>query len=410
VVGTFLAAVVAAVAAEPPPGVPLDEVPALAEDAWDAGAGAAWAARADADRAAKRYVNVGPDMIEFQVQAGNPAGDQFTGWLDVPLWTGVHRRRAWEAAAEAAEASGASARSTYVDTVVEAWTRWWWAEVVRRHLDLWAADVERDLAILDAAARARLVAPIDVADLRAELGTIKSEAITAEATSRAAEAEVEALLGHGVELAEVGDPDLIPIPSGDPWAPLVARAAAHPAVVAAEAAHAAAEADVKALTAADAPSVQAGAMTLRNNDLAQPGSLAGPFVPLAFAGIAVPLQHQDRAKRRAAKGEAEATELEAAWMLDRVMGDLRARSAAFVATRERVLRLDREVIVPLEEREVTVRAAFREGLVTADRLVHARRDHHEAEHQRLEALAELIASAVRARAVALAMDRGEEPR
>lgn len=71
---------------------------------------------------------------------------------------------------------------------------------------------------------------------------------------------------------------------------------------------------------------------------------------------------------------------------------------------QRAHRLDEEVSEPLARRLRRLEEAFGSGLVTADRVVRARRDHHEVEHEQVRIAAELLTSALRAEALAATME------
>lgn len=127
---------------------------------------------------------------------------------------------------------------------------------------------------------------------------------------------------------------------------------------------------------------------------------------LLFAGIQVPLQPGVAADQRIARGDQAAAEAEARWQTHRIEAQLRAESEAFTATQQRLRRLQDEVLEPLAARQERLEAAFAEGLVTADRLVRARQERHEAEHERVQVAGSLLASIARARATKRLLEEG----
>lgn len=126
---------------------------------------------------------------------------------------------------------------------------------------------------------------------------------------------------------------------------------------------------------------------------------AGSMKPLLFAGIQVPLQPGVSGAQRQARGAQAAAASEARWRARWVEAELQASAEGFDATVRRLERLHDEVLKPLEARQARLEAAFAEGLVTSDRVVRARRERHEAEHQQVEVAGVLLASVARARAM-----------
>ncbi len=366
--------------------------------AWEAGPGEGREARVQAAEQAARRVPVGPESVRAEVQWGVPEQQQVLAAVAVPLALGVRERRFGAAQAQLVVADGEVERWSWVLGVQDAWLRWWTAAEVAEHLDAYAQDVEQGLAGFEAAVDEGLMAPLSLEDLRAESLQVRAEAAAVEQEAAMLEAQLRAYFGdrpldpgehHLHDVDEVVD---------NPWTSLEERAADHPLVRRAEAEALAEKRRASALLSARSPSVEAGPMWAPDN--------AGNQVPFLFAGIEVPLQPGVSADRRRARGAQAAAEADARWQARRVEAQLQAEAAAFTATQHRLRRLHDEVLEPLSTRQERLEAAFAENLVTADRLVRARREHHEAEHELVRVAGDLLASVARARAMERLLEEG----
>lgn len=367
-----------------------EDVLDAADAAWSRAEGASLQDELDgADRA--RRVAASLPSLSAGSRLGSLSNQEATASLEAPLGLGLRPRRQWSAEAEALRAEGESDRLAFMDRVLQAWLAWWTARELAEHLGEWSAEVEATLAPLDAAVADGVAAPLDAEDLRAELATVRAEAAAARAQAVRARAALEALLGEaGVPEADGVHVHELDVSTLDnPWAALVGRAADAPEIRAAEARAAALDAEARAL-GTWRPVAQVGVAWADGN---------GPFEPLAIVGIQAPLRPAGLAAARQARAQASAELRRAGWRTDRIAGGWRAEAVSFDADRERILRLDRDVVGPLARRLERLEAAFDEGLVPADRVIRARRDHHEAEHERLVLTARLLDAMARAEAL-----------
>ncbi len=367
-----------------------DGVVDTAIDAWSVAEGASLQAELDGARRARR-VAATPLSVAGGTRLGARTNQEAFATLQAPLGLGVLARRSWTTRTDALHAEAAVDRQAFVERVLDAWSAWWMARELALHLDAWSVEVKATLAPLDDAVREGLAAPLDAEDLRAELATVRAEAAAARADAIRAEAHLRALLGADPAL-DGGERHLHDLDVADldnPWTPLVAQAADAPDVRAAEARADALHAQGRAL-GAWRPTLEVGVAFADG---------IGPFEALGVVGIQAPLRPPGLAEARQAQAQATAERRRAAWRTERIAGAWRAEAAGFDAAQDRITRLDREVVAPLARRLERLEAAFGDGLVPADRVIRARRDHHEAEHERLVLTARLVASSARAEAV-----------
>ncbi len=379
----------AALAAEP---VTWEGLPDQALAAWADGPGAGALEQVDAARSAARRAPLGPHAVRAEIQYGIADQRQVLTAASMPLGLGVLERRFGAAQADLAQASADEERWVWVMAVQDAWLTWWTAAELSEHLDAYADDVEAGLLGFEAAVEEGLLAPLALEDLRAESAQVRSEAVAVEQQAAMAESRVRAFLGD--RTLDAGDHHLHNVDQAvaNPWPPLVHRAREHPAVRRVEAEGRSEGRRARALSAARTPSVEAGPMWAPD--------ASGSMKPLLFAGIEVPLQPGVSGAQRQARGAQAAAESEARWRARWVEAELQAEAEAFDATVHRLERLHRQVLGPLEARQRRLEAAFADGLVTADRVVRARQERHEAEHEQVEVAGELLASVARAQAMA----------
>ncbi|MCB9671144.1 MAG: TolC family protein [Alphaproteobacteria bacterium] len=355
---------------------------------FEDGPGASVTARARAARDAVGAVAVGPTAVRAEAQVGLPAQRQALAAVEMPLGVGRSERRWLRAEATARLAEVDSARFTWVRDVQEAWLAWWTASEIAEHLEDYARDVEDDLQGFESAVSEGVLAPLTLEDLRAESLQVRAEAAAMEQTSAVAAAHLRSLLGeraldaggHALHDAEPG--------MSNPWTPLVGRAGDLPAVREAAAREDAARRQVAALGASRTPVLAAGPMWGPDD--------GGTLRSFAFVGVSMPLQPGVGPDRRVARGEVAAAAAERRWQERSLDAHLEQEALAWDAGRARLQRLRDEVLGPLEARQERLEGALSEGLVTADRVVRARRERHEAEHEQVLVAGELLASAARA--------------
>ena len=363
-------------------------VPALHAQ-WSRLGAPAYDHRADAAVATGGALPVGPTSMSWQLQAGAAPGDQLTAWVDIPLTARTAERAAWRARGEAWTAWGDADGLQWAEEALVRYAEVWRTETLVVHLRDWADDVRHALERFEAAAERGAMAAADLADLRGEIGAVVAEVAGAESEAAAARGALSAWVGVRWHV-EVGDEAAHDdLPSEDPFA---GTPPTHPAITAWAAEVDAAEAQRTATARAGwTPALEAGAMALQ---VGTPAARA--YAPLAFLTVRVPLQPESRAQQQAEAGEIAAARAEAD-RARRVLDERwSAESEAWQASRAQVERLDRSVVDVLAEREARLVAAFDAGLVTADRLILARRDHPEAEHARIEAEAALRLRTARA--------------
>jgi hypothetical protein len=359
-----------------------DEVPSEVVAAWDEGAGAAAAAReAAAADAGAGAVAASWDLI-VQSQRGYPGQDQLLLAAEGPLALGPAGEVAWRATAARRSADGDWARWSYVDEAVDRFVAWAEAEALLGHLADWASASQADLQRGRLAAAEGLLSAVSLDDLEAELALVQAERASWSAVAAARAGAWRAWVGpRAVDPALLGPP-----PSDDPWAGFVG---ASPEAAASSATSSESAAAGRALSRSAAPRAQVGALFVGTGE---------GWAPLAWGGLTVPLGHPDRAEARDARGRAAAEALEATAAADRWSRALAGQSEAFVAERARHQLLVEEVIRPLTSRLTRLEEAFLGGHVTADRVVRARRELHEAEHEAVAS--ELALRAHRLRAAA----------
>ncbi|MEZ4237150.1 MAG: hypothetical protein R3F59_13545 [Myxococcota bacterium] len=384
-----------ALGAEP---ITWDNVTTEAVSAWDAGPGAGALAAADGAARAARAVPVGPRALRAEVQAGPPAQQQVLTAVEVPLGLGIRDRRWWTAQAVARGAAADAARWDWVLQVQDAWLAWWTASELAHHLDDYAHDVEDDLQGFATAVDEGLLAPLQLEDLRAESLQVRAEAAAMAQEAVVAEAEVRALLGE--RALDAGEHELHDVDPGvtNPWAGLADEAAALPAVREASARADAARRHAGALGASRTPTLEVGPMWLPDRQ--------GTLQPLLFAGVRLPLQPGDGPARRDARARAGAAQADAAWQARAGAAALTTEALLWDAGRARLSRLQGEVLAPLASRQARLEEALAAGLVTADRVVRARRERHEAEHEQVLVSGALLASGARAEAVRRMLEEG----
>jgi len=368
-----------------------DEVVDAAADAWSRAEGASLQAEVEGAEQGRR-VAAAPLSVMAGTRLGSPNNQEVVAAVQAPVGLGVRARRRWSTGAEALRAEAAAERQGFVERVLDAWSAWWTAQELALHLDAWSEEVQGTLAPLDQAVDEGLAAPLDAEDLRAELAGVRAEAAAARAEAVRMAAELRTLLGAEVVLGE-GGVHLHDLDAGEvanPWEALISRSVDSPEVRAAEVRAEALQAEAKAARTWH-PVVQAGVALADGN---------GPFEPLAMVDLQVPLRPPGLAEARVARARATAERHRSRWRAERIAGAWRAEAAGFTADQERIARLERDVVAPLARRLERLEAAYRDGLVPADRVIRARRDHHEAEHERLVLIAHLRASSARAESIA----------
>ncbi|MCB9674726.1 MAG: hypothetical protein H6737_06390 [Alphaproteobacteria bacterium] len=379
------------------PPVTWDNVTEAALGVWGDGPGAIDQASADGARRAARVVPVGPTGVRAEAQVGLAEQQQLLTAVEVPLGLGVRERRYWAGEARALEAGAEAGRWEWVQQVHAAWLDWWTAAEIAEHLAEYAADVADDVQQFQQAVDDGLLAAIALEDLRAESLTVQAEAAATEQQARVAEVRLHRYFGD--RALDAGGHDLHALPEGlvNPWTELIPHAPELPPVRMAEARAEAERRRAGALVASRTPTLAVGPMWAPAND--------GVMRPFGYVGVSVPLQPGVASEARFARGAASAAEAEARWQAHVLQSTLEEESAAWDAARERLRRVESEVLGPLTERQERLEGALRDGLVTADRVVRARRERHEAEHEQVLVAGFLLASTARAEALSRLLEQ-----
>ncbi len=377
--------------AETPEPLSWTDLPAVSAQVWAGGPGAHTAALAAGIDQGARRPQRGPSAVWVEVQRGVASQDQTTLALDLPLRLGRAETRAGSARADALRAEGRAAGAAWTEQVIDTWLAGWAARENVAHLGTFADEIASWLAPLESAAAAGLIARLDLAELRVERARVLAEQAASAEAAAAADARLSQLLGRPVAV-DPGAGDLharAPAPE-NPWAalrPLVGNA---PVVAAAAAQAAAAQAERRAVWAEALPTASLGAMTV-------PTAEAG--APFAFAGLSVPLRTDGARRRAEAQAAAAGWSAEARWREAQLAARVGAEGQRWRAARDRAATLGTALIAPLEARQDQILAAFSQGLVPASRLIQARRDLHEAEHERILVTVSILASEARAEAL-----------
>lgn len=382
----LLSASTASAAGSAPTRLDWAGLPAAAAEAWRLGPGAPGAALTEARLDAARAEPLGPTSAYAQAMRWTGAGlDELTVAVNLPLTNaGLARRAALRAEAGALAQDAEAGAWAFEREVDELYLQWWTAARLEEHLVEWATALESSLAGARAAADEGLLSPADLADLEAEAARTRAEGAAWRAEASFAQASLERRLGLGALLLDV---HALPAPEGftppaeNPWRALLL--AADPAVAAADAQAEAASARARA---ASAP------VTLTAGGMVRPGSPE----PLIYGSLTVPLQNPNAAARALAKGEAAAWEAESRRLAAQRLAWIEAEAQAWDALVKRLDEVTRLALGPLTDRVTLLQAAFDAGQIPADRLVRARVDHHEAEHERCLIAAALVGALARA--------------
>jgi hypothetical protein len=177
------------------------------------------------------------------------------------------------------------------------------------------------------------------------------------------------------------------------------RVDALPELRALDAQAAALRAEARAARADSPVSLSAGAVLRLTPD----GTLsAGPLLALQ-----VPLANPSAPEARAADGRAEAVTAERAWRLTQLRAEVEAEAAALDAAVARHAAVTATVEAPLRGRLERLELAHDRGLVPVEAVLVARRDVHEAFHDRALAAADLLARRARGTALLASLDASE---
>lgn len=365
-----------------------EALPAATDAAWEAGPGDAWRQRQEGLDAARRRVPRGPTAVRGETQAFLEGQEQWLVTVEQPLDFGGAAGRRWRAELLRVDAASLGARWAFTREVQDAFFAWWLAEHEVVHLQEWVETLQADRLRIEGALEAGVLARDDLDEVLVAAARARTDLTEAEGQRVRAAAQLELLLGTQLPRAEVVSPAL---DGPNPWAEAEALVPALPTVREAEARAAAARLEAAAAGWSRAPVLEAGPMWALDP--------AGELAPLLYASVRVPLGEGAGSDRRAARGEAAAAAVDADWQRRRARTDLEALARAWDVDVARRATLRDEVLVALEGREQRLENALAQGLVPADRLVRARRERHETEHELAGLTGALLASRARARAL-----------
>jgi outer membrane protein TolC len=366
-----------------------DQVTFSAVDAWKAGPGAAARAEIEAAEQARSRA-APPPSFTAMTRLGYPGQDEVQADLSVPLRFGGSQAAVWTTTAERRAAYARLDLAAFVAQTQTAYLGWWEASEVEEHLRVWSAEVDADLARLQSAADAGLIAKFEVDDLRAELATVRAEIADARARARTAEANLETWLGP-VELAPPDESHRlhdVRLERNNPWLRLDVGHDPRMAVATTEA----------ALGQAEARAVGAWPVEVSLAGAAVSTGVEPAWVPMGGLSITAPFRSPGAAEAADARGRAQAATIRADYLRTYLSGERDAEAAAWEALLAQVHDLRTQVVAPLRDRLARVEDAWKAGLIAVDRVIRARRDHHEAEHSLLTVVAALLASEARAEA------------
>lgn len=300
------------------------------------------------------------------------------------------RRGAIHADWQALESELLVERWRFVDEVQDAYLAWRGHELERGHLEVYLSEANEELEPIRQAQGRQLISKLDLADMEAEVAWIRAELAEAGRRSRLAAARLEALLGVQCPLelprATHDAPD-----KANPWSALVSRAQAFPEVRVYEARRAALEARAHVHEVAHPMLLEigVGARTVAFHE-----NFLGPVL-----GLTLPLQHPEGPDAALARAEAEAQKSAAEWVAVRIRSELEAEASNFDVLVQGYFELLDGYVRPLEERAALMSEAFKASQVEIDRVIRARRELHEAEHQLILHRAEIDARRLKAGAI-----------
>jgi len=292
--------------------------------------------------------------------------------------------RRWASQAEALEAERRSAWWRLQEEVRDTWLEWWVSDALAHHLDEHIEGLVDELGPLRDAASKGAVAPAVVLDLEVELARLRSESAKIAMDASEARTELAFLLGKDVRPSHEALPDLEQVvpEEGNPWRELDGQVDGLPQLQSLDAQIDLAQRSSRALKARWTATLGLG-VGFRAN--AQEGTYAVPMVTLM-----VPLGSFNLPDARMAQGEAEALRAQRDWQRTRWEAKIRAEARALDAARARHHLVADEVEGPLRDRVARVEAGLRTGSVSVAEVILARRDLHEAFHERAAMTADLL--------------------
>ena len=383
----------------PPEPIEAQTVVGVAAQRWDAGA--AWSAvragRTDSRDAVPGRLQALQFGIapEFQL-TDTPAEYTANAALTVSLGTQQSARRAaFSALYDAQEAQLRAARWQFVEGAIDAFLEWQSAELERRHLAEYMAEAKGALRPLQDAPAGAL-AKTDLADLSAEVAQIDLEVLENQRRVQGAQAHVQALIGRCPLAIDDGQGAEQPGPE-NPWRAVEALGAVFPQVEALNQQSKALQAQAAALEAANPWQLQVG---IAGRTVAGESQGIGPslalVIPLAGSG----------AGAAAARAGGHVADSRARWLSERAQAQLGADATRYDSLKASYDLLSTAYLTPMLRRTELLEQAFGAAQITLDRLLRARRQLHEAEHEQLRLRQALAREHLKARAFKQALTLG----
>jgi outer membrane protein, heavy metal efflux system len=378
----------------------LDQAVALAR-AHSPLAAAARAQAEGAERAAKAAGRLADPTLELKMENWRPGADDFVASTDADLFAVVTQpldlfSRGGRKAQARGESDEAAAGRLRAEQDVQ-------LETVRRYLETWrgrelvaaleaqAGNLSGIVTAMERRVGEGYAAEADLLRFRAEGARAANQLVRARIEHERAEAELAFLVGRPVAGLRLERPGLPPPPAGDPEALAERALASRPDVAAARA------------RAARAQGTMSLEKARRYPDLALSGGYKRTTgLDTAVVGLVATVPVFERNGRAVARAEADARaaglELEATLTRARAEAAILVRAARDL--RQRLARLDEDLVRPAEEARSSALAAFREGATDVLRVVDAERTNTEARREALDLTVEAFLATGRARLAA----------
>jgi cobalt-zinc-cadmium efflux system outer membrane protein len=362
------------------------------------------AARAQAEGAARAAGVAGrlaDPVLDVRVENWRPGADDFVAGTDLDVFAVAVQpldlfTRSGRKAQARGESDEAEARRLRTEQDVQ-------LETVRRYLEAWrgrelvaalgaqAGNLAGIVAAMEKRVEEGYAAEADLLRFRAEGARAANHLARARIEHAQVEAELAFLVGRPVEGVRLEKPDLPPPPGGEPAA-LAEEALLHRPDVA--------SARARAARARGAMSLE---KSRRYPDLALTGGYkrtAGLDTAVVGVMATVPVFERNGRAVARAEGDARAADLELEAALERARAEAAILVRAARELRQRLERLDEDLVRPAEEARRSALAAFREGATDVLRVVDAERTNTEARREALDLTVEAFLACGRARLAA----------
>lgn len=303
---------------------------------------------------------------------------------------------------DALDAQARLARWAFLEQVHEAYGQWWLASAMQAHLRGAIAAARAQLEPLRQAQARGQVSALTMQDLEIELSRHELELLDVTQQQAAARAALVRLLGAAS--ARLPAPDHLSHdapPQQNPWRPLIARLASHPALRAAEAQRRELLARARMLDGINPAQLQLGAQATTAG--------ARTWWMTSMLTLTIPLTNPGAGEAARLRGEALAQDAQARWLAQQLGAELEARALEYDAALARDARLGDGHLRLMRARQTALEAALARGEVTLDRALQGRRELHDAEHLQLTGRARLHLLRAHAASFARLLDAAPTP-